>query len=154
MNKTIISSIIFMFVLTNCQGQKDATKDTLQFFFPFEEAFRDTSSYVKRKPFHNAWYSKHLRAMKEPVIYTDNSLNEMYRFTWLRSFHHPIAIRIEKQENKYMLYWKVCNGAGGYEPGELIIDKKKTLDEHTWIELKKLLDQVDFWNLQTSERMV
>ena len=153
MNKTIIASIIFMSVVANCQGQKSATKDTLQFYFPLAEVFKDTSSYVKREPFHNAWYSKHLNAMKEPVIYVDNTLNEIYRFTWLRSFHHPIAIRIEKQENKYMLYWKVCNGAGGYDPGELIIDKKKTLDENTWTEFKKLLDQVDFWNLQTSERI-
>ena len=170
MNKTEILSIIFIFVLTICRGQNndDTTKDTLQFYFPFGTVFNDTSSYVVRQPFHNSWCSAHLHAMKEPVIYTDKSNNEIFRFTWLRTSHHPVAIRIEKQASleslqgpwhpslqidyKYMLYWKVCSGQGGYDPGKLVINEQKTLDERTWKEFLNLLGQVDFWNLQTSER--
>ena len=158
MKKSVFLSmifVVFMLLLTICRGQnnkKSVTNET-QLYFPFEEVFKDTSRYVEREPFHNSWYSNHLHAMKEPVIYTNNSLNEIYRFTWLRSFHHPVAIRIEKQDNKYMLYWKVCNGAGGYDPGELVINKQKALDEKTWVEFVKALEQVDFWNLQTSERV-
>src|SRR5580704_15030869 len=42
------------------------------------------------------WYAKHLRAMREPSISAaskDESL-VAYRFLWLRTFHHPIAIRL------------------------------------------------------------
>ncbi|MCL1851277.1 MAG: hypothetical protein FWF70_07760 [Bacteroidetes bacterium] len=35
--------------------------------------------------------------------HSPDDLNEIYRFTWLRSRDHPIIIRIEKQDCKYML---------------------------------------------------
>jgi len=34
-----------------------------------------------------------------------------------------------------------------------LINKQKAIDEPTWVEFKNLLNQVDFWNLQTSERI-
>ena len=161
MTKAVILSIIFMCVLTICRGQDDG-KNTAKFYFPLEVVFRDTTgdfmfnrhspSYVRRDTLINKWYSGQLRAMEEPVAYTDKSDNEIYRFTWLRTFHHPIAIRIEKQDKKYMLYWKVCSGQGGYAPGNLVTDEQKSLDENTWIEFKKLLSQIDFWNLETYQK--
>ena len=65
------------------------------------------------------WLQTQLKDLNEDCLYNkelkQNSI--IYRFTWLRSFHHPIAIRIEKTENEIMLYWKVGKGAGGYELG-------------------------------------
>src|SRR5271154_1012052 len=42
------------------------------------------------------WYAKHLRAMAEPSLLeasTDKKL-VIYRLLWLRTFHHPISIRL------------------------------------------------------------
>lgn len=80
-----------------------------------------------------------------------NRKKEIYRFRWSRTFHNPIAIRIEKHGEVYTLYWKLCNGAGGYQPGELIINKHKVIDKATWDEFQNRLTQLDFWKMNTNE---
>jgi hypothetical protein len=43
------------------------------------------------------WYSKHLTAMGEPSLLEvsrQDATVEVYRFLWLRSFHHPISVRL------------------------------------------------------------
>jgi hypothetical protein len=104
--------------------------------------FRDT--------FANGSYSKQLRALNEPVVYTADSTVELYRFTWLRTFHNPVAIRVEKKSNQYIMTWKVCNGAGGYDPGELKTDRQIILNDSIWVEFQKRIEQIDFWNLETN----
>ncbi|MDJ1470615.1 hypothetical protein [Xanthocytophaga flava] len=157
----------FLTVLTSCQGQssQNATNtstyslpidtafiptDSTQFYFPLE-IFRDTSLYVGHDTLTDSWYSKHLFAMREPVIYANKSQKEMYRFTWLRSFHNPVAIRIEKNGDTYRLYWKLCDGAGGYRPGKLTISKQKTINKATWEMFQTHMHQIDFWNMKTNE---
>ncbi len=100
------------------------------------------------------WYSKQLIALKEPIIFSDTSKKEIYRFTWLRTFHNPIAIRIERLGNDYTLYWKLCDGAGGYAPGKLIVDKQKIVDKNIWDAFIKLLDQINYWKLNTFEEFM
>lgn len=98
--------------------------------------------------FKISWYSKQLHSLKEPVLFNKNSSKEVYRFTWLRTFHNPIAIRIEKDSNGYFIAWKVCNGAGGYDPGKLITDKRMPLSENDWNKFQGFLNNIDFWNLK------
>ena len=38
---------------------------------------------------------------------------ELYRFTWLRTFDNPASIRIQKHGNNIMLFAKVSSAAGG-----------------------------------------
>ena len=97
--------------------------------------------------FSNSWYSSQLLALKESPLFNDITALETYRFLWIRTFHHPIAIRFERQGNSYILYWKECDGAGGYEPGKLIANKKMEVDKKTWLEFKDKLNEIDFWNL-------
>lgn len=106
----------------------------------------------KLDSFVNNWYSEQLFAMREPIIFVDKTSSEIYRFTWLRTFRNPIAIRIEQHGNNYYLYWKLCNGAGGYNPGQLIVNKQKTIDKRTWDEFKNKLNRIRFWNLKTTKR--
>src|SRR5258708_39333972 len=42
------------------------------------------------------WYAKHLKALHEPSLWemAQDPKAEAYRFLWLRSFHHPIAVRL------------------------------------------------------------
>ena len=101
--------------------------------------------------FLNSWYSSHLLALKESSLFKDTTALETYRFSWLRTFHHPITIRFEKQKNSYILYWKECDGAGGYDPGKLIVNKQMEVDEKTWLEFKDKINEIDFWNLPTED---
>ncbi|MEE4196267.1 MAG: hypothetical protein V2I54_01370 [Bacteroidales bacterium] len=93
------------------------------------------------------WYSEHLYAMKEPLLFNKNLNKEVYRFTWLRTFDNPVVIRIENIGEKYKLTWKLCDGAGGYTPGNLKIDKSVEINPEKWEMFKSKLDELDYWNM-------
>jgi len=100
--------------------------------------------------FRDNWYSKHLRAMNEaPLHAPDDSGLESYRFLWLRSFHHPVAVRIWNSGSKQFISVKETNGAGGYDPGRIIVNETKELTAHEWSEFIRLLDASCYWQLPT-----
>lgn len=100
--------------------------------------------------FVNNWYSSQLRAMSEPILYKDYSAEHSYRFTWLRTFHHPIAVRINNKNGQIVLTWKECDGAGGYEPGKIIVNKQKKLSVNEWKEFQRMISKIDFWNMPST----
>lgn len=94
-------------------------------------------------------YSKHLQALEEPIIY-DTISKCIMRFTWLRTFHHPVVIRVDYSPEKSYVSWKMSSGRGGYDPGKIIINKSKVLND---IEVKSIingLDSLDFYSLRTA----
>jgi hypothetical protein len=158
-NKLLLLTIIPFFV--SCQGHidKKSSVNTKEYSLPIDTAFIPTNSNQLFFPleafsgidtFGNTCYSKYLFALNEPIFYADKTKKEIFRFTWLRTFNNPVAIRIEKLDDTYFLYWKLSNGAGGYQPGKLIINKKKEIDKATWDKFQLLLDKIDFWNLETN----
>ncbi|MFT4112553.1 hypothetical protein [Silvibacterium sp.] len=98
--------------------------------------------------FKNQWYSGSLHALQEGPIYplAKDHDAECYRFLWLRSFNHPVSVRLFRNEKKqWMLALKIGGGAGGYPPGAL-------LENDTWpmkeADVKAFLAQVEakgFW---------
>lgn len=98
------------------------------------------------------WYSKHLYSLNEPLLYNKPLEKETYRFTWLRTFHNPIAIRIEKSGGKPMIHWKVNDGTGGYEPDNLTVDRSKSISLKKWNKFKSLLQAYDFWAREMPKR--
>jgi hypothetical protein len=93
-------------------------------------------------------YSKHLYAMKEPLLFNKPTDKEIYRLTLLRSFHNPVVVRIEKYDDNYSLIWKLSDGMGGYEPGELIINEIRDLTKADWDGFKSKLSGADIWNME------
>lgn len=110
----------------------------------------------KLSTFVEEWYSKHLKALKEPSLYELSQKDkdvEIYRFLWLRSFHHPISVRIEiNKDGTSKLTSKEANGAGGYDPGRLVRNKTVVLDANTTSWFLGRLMESDYWNLPTLER--
>lgn len=96
--------------------------------------------------YHRTWYSKQLSAMQEPVL-KDVRNAEIYRFTWLRATHAPIAIRIYKEGDKAWIVWKASNGRGRYEPGQLVVNHSKKLSKRQWQKFQELLHTLDYWNM-------
>ncbi|WP_380738373.1 hypothetical protein [Salinimicrobium gaetbulicola] len=94
------------------------------------------------------WYSNHLHAMKEPLLFNRKIDKEIYRFTWLRTFDKPMTFRFEKINDRYILYWKVLSGAGGYEPGKIEIEQLKILTEKEWTKFTQLVAKADFWKME------
>lgn len=85
----------------------------------------------------------HLENLNEPCLYNTAITGDtkILRFTWLRSFHHPISIRLEKTKNKTILIWKEGKGMGGYSPEGLKRKGKKKITRMQWDKLSALLEK-------------
>lgn len=135
-----------------------------QFYFPtklfpkvetvwkkrFNSSFIITTKIIENEvdSFHLIWYSRFLYAMQEPLLY-NRQLNKLtYRFTWLRTFHNPVMIRIEKDTMGISLYWKVTDGQGGYEPGKIITNNKKELTSLEWNKFISIVNSTNFWEMK------
>ncbi len=93
-------------------------------------------------------YIKYLQAMDEPYLPTAaNGKDEIYRFLWLRTFHHPVVVTIERTGANYTLSSKESDGAGGYEPGKIIETHMRPLSSGEWCLLRDALATSDFWNM-------
>lgn len=95
------------------------------------------------------WYTKHLKAMGESSLFLQSdSPTETYRFLWLRSFHHPVAVRVWGSGDVHFINVKQMDGQGGYQPGKLIIDHTRPLTNAEWDHFLSLLDQSCYWQLR------
>lgn len=104
--------------------------------------------------FRSQWYSKHLNALKEPSLFqlAKNSKTESYRFVWLRTFHHPVIVRVDiNPDGSAELITKVSSGAGGYEPGKLIEDTSRPLTQQQADKFLATIQRLQLWKLPTHE---
>ena len=99
--------------------------------------------------FRLAWYSKQLAAMGESTLPRGSA--ESYRFLWLRSFHHPVAVRMSRLGSRCVLLAKELDGAGGYEPGRLVKRLARTLSDEDCNSLTRHIAALDFWQRQPVE---
>ncbi|HEX2558444.1 hypothetical protein, partial [Phenylobacterium sp.] len=88
----------------------------------------EASRPVKREvasAFEARWYSSHWRAAQERSLYVASLApgaegTRTYRFTWLRSFHQPVVVRIDDQASGEMrLTATMLSGDGGFSPGRI-----------------------------------
>ena len=91
--------------------------------------------------------------MGEPALsQLDDQVAEVYRFLWLRTFHHPVALRLQNSGGLKTLVVRQLSGAGGYEPGGLVVDDVIEIEDQEWDTFERLLDNSNFWQLpETSE---
>ena len=112
---------------------------------------RSESSDFKKK-----WYSEALIALGEPSLASEpatSGSNESYRFLWLRSFHHPVAIRVDiNHDGTSLLTTKVSDGKGGYKPGKLIVNRKRKLTKEKTSWFLDRIKELGFWDLPTYEK--
>ena len=93
------------------------------------------------------WYAKHFEAAGERNLCESAATeNEVYRFTWLRTFHDPITIRISKTSNGAVIIAKRLDGSGGYAPGTLAESRSRELSRADWLQFQQLLQRLDYWS--------
>jgi hypothetical protein len=136
----LISLVIFNSIL--CAGHVTE-------YFP-ENIFSDDKELDS---FIATWYTGQLKALKEPslLIASQKGKRQIYRFLWLRTFHNPISIRIEILNSKAKIIIKKTDGAGGYDPGNLELEKTKEIDKKEIRELLELIKESKFWNTDTKD---
>lgn len=77
---------------------------------------------------------------------------EAYRFLWLRSFHHPISVRLEFRKNAAAtLISKEAAGQGGYEPGKLIRNRTVRLSNEQAAWFRREVEELGLWKLPTKQ---
>lgn len=134
-------SLLFIIVdYANCQS-----------YFP-PHTFSDRTDADE---FTAKWYTGQLRALHEPSLWElseKSNSNQVYRFLWLRSFHHPISIRLDIQpDGNGTLTTKICDGAGGYAPGKIIRDQTRILSSPTISEFLSEISARHYWDMPTEE---
>jgi len=112
-----------------------------QFYFPRKCLF--DKRYPETYFFYEVWFSRILRQMKEPLLFNKSENKISFRFTLIPSFDNPRTIRIEKNKDKYFIYWK----EHGFLPNLLGLNKKKEISKNDWNKFLQLIDKSDFWNI-------
>jgi hypothetical protein len=114
-------------------------------------------AFSERADLHHfvvAWYCRHLSAMDELSLLrmAEARAHEVYRFTWLRTFHAPFAFRLDvRPDGSGSLLVKSTSGKGGYDAGQLVLNKAVSLDARQVQRFATALDGLQFWNLPTKD---
>jgi hypothetical protein len=127
---TTMRAVILLLTVWNAYGQQ---------YFPPESK--------------NQWYSDNLRALREPSLWETSEKDvvaEEYRFLYLRSFHHPISVRlVVNPDQTAILISKETSGKSG-KPGRLIRNRDSHLGKLRTEAFLTSLDDLSFWKLPTS----
>jgi hypothetical protein len=93
--------------------------------------------------------------MKEPSLWTLSKTDPsatVFRLLWLPSFDRPISVRIVKSKDSIVVHVIELDGAGGFAPGKVAVDKTMTLRKGQWEEFQRLVDAAKFWALPTTSQ--
>jgi hypothetical protein len=138
----------------NCSPRSQSVRpecpssDAEDYFFPIGPAY-PTQSHMGRSGCDGC--SIHLRAMQEPSLSCGKSTAEStYRFLWLRTFDHPISVRVEVNGSTSVLHAVELDGAGGYTPGKVLKRVERALSPAEQEELMAKLNGIRFWGMKTS----
>lgn len=131
-------------VLPACSAGR-AGGAALSTFFPNGSFAEDGPAIEEHR---QRWYSKHLAAMREPSLSCSRPASaEAYRFVWLRSFHEPWAVRVERTPGGAHLFAVETSGRGGYDPGRPSDTISREIGSGGWNTVVACVQSADFWNL-------
>jgi hypothetical protein len=100
--------------------------------------------------FKAKWYSQELKILEEPSLLEQAKKPsvESYRFLWLRTFKHPVAVRLDMRADGIgVLTTKVASGTGGFRPGHLIENTSRPLTRQQTQAFLAELQKQHFWSL-------
>ncbi|HTC65260.1 MAG TPA: hypothetical protein VK709_20635 [Candidatus Saccharimonadales bacterium] len=121
-------------------------------YFPTNSLDESLSS----SQFKEKWYSKQLSGLHETSLWQASKATEqiqVYRFLYLRSFHHPIVVRVDvSKDGKGLLTTKIGSGSGGNEPGHLIMNKTRRMSAQETSWFVNRIDELGFWQMPTIEK--
>jgi hypothetical protein len=102
--------------------------------------------------FSAEWFSQELRAMNEPSILSLDPTSEVYRFLWLRSFHHPVAVRVWRTRDEYFMS-AIEMSAAASRAGKGFKRTSRRLTPEEWFTLTDKLEELCFWTFEDDQRV-
>lgn len=92
-----------------------------------------------------------LKRLEEPSLFTkaQSTSAEAYRFLWLRTFHSPIAVRLEVQpDGTSLLTTKIADGHAGfpYTVTKLIQNTTRSLSREQTDAFRRKVQSEGFWS--------
>lgn len=100
------------------------------------------------------WYSMHLTVMHEPSLWSAaRKEHSACRFLSLRTWGPPLAVRIENRPSGPHLVATRLTGSGGYEPGEIDVQRERDLTAAEWERVELDLSQASFDTTPTEGAM-
>lgn len=135
MSMTAAQAAISVGARPHCQ---DASSDLM--YFP-QGTFGKSA---ERDEEARTYYAKVLRAMSEPSLTCKGSEADVYRLLWVRSKHHPIAVRLEVRDGAAHLTATELDGPGG---GKVLRRVEKMLSPADWKQISNTVRDIDFWNI-------
>ncbi|HEX5832889.1 MAG TPA: hypothetical protein VFY34_03500 [Pyrinomonadaceae bacterium] len=100
-----------------------------------------------------SWYAKTLAQMKESSLLDapTNHESAVYRFTWLRSFHSKIVVRIWTNGSVRNLSVKESSSENKKQNAQITVDQSRSLTEDEWTAFARLLDEACPWTLPSTQ---
>jgi len=108
------------------------------------------SADAERQRRYALWYSEELHAFGEEPLYSEkiDRNAECYRFIWLRSFSHPVVLRIDIAQNgSGRLTIKVGEGSDMPGPGGLRRNESRSLDADSIASFRAKVRAAAFYDL-------
>lgn len=106
-------------------------------------------------PFLVSWFSRELTVLKEPSLWQlsqSDKAAEVYRFVWLRTFDHPVAVRIVvNPDGRGTATTKASSGTAGFHPGHPIEDKTTGLSAAQVRAFLVRLKTANYWALAAED---
>lgn len=96
-------------------------------------------------------YSRYLLAMGEPSLACETRF-PVYRFMWLRSFHNPIAVRVEQHDDGMHLAAVELEGADSYEFGKQARRIERMLSIEEVHRFSEALAQAEIWTASVEQK--
>lgn len=111
------------------------------------KVFRDSSGHAYFEKGKESYYTAYLAAMKEPALMGRRYPADTFalRFTWLRSFHDPIAIRVWREGDEYRIRGVRLARHHDYGPGAITKDGARSLTKSEIMEIQKFTSAKDLW---------
>jgi hypothetical protein len=91
------------------------------------------------------WYTRRLLAMSEPSLACETQ-RPVYRFLWLRSFHHPVTVRVEELPEGMRVVAVELDGTGGYQPGRESRRVDRMLSDKEVRTVTEALSEANIWS--------
>ncbi len=96
-----------------------------------------------------------LNVMKEPPVGQLPRTEQAFRWVWLRSFHPPVVVRVQKQGSQATIVVRMLDRAYGLGPdgvraAKLVVDRRRGLTADEWDSLVELR-RLGFWAQAATE---